>query len=108
GGPPSIGILNRPGPLASSPPVTIHLPSGDHAALPCTSTSSARDCCSAPSPDIMLRWVFPCFLRTTAARRPSGETAGGSRSAPSEPFQISRAWPSSKRHSPSPPPRDDR
>src|SRR6516225_5315851 len=29
GGPPSSGILKRPGPLAAFPPVTIHLPSGD-------------------------------------------------------------------------------
>src|SRR5438876_7446724 len=34
GAPPPTGILNRPGPFASLPPVTIHLTSGDQDAGP--------------------------------------------------------------------------
>ena len=45
-------------------------------------------------------------LSTTATDVHPRETAGGSNSAPSEPFQISTGWPFWERHSPSPVPRD--
>src|SRR4030095_9195448 len=106
GSPLSTGILKSPGPLMSLPPVTIQLPSGDQEAAPRTSIDSPIGFSSAPSPDIMWSRRLPSRFSTRVARRPSGDTAGGSRSASSAPFHISRACPSPYRHSPSPVPLD--
>src|SRR5690242_8327764 len=44
GTPPSTGILKSPAPAVSSPPVTIHLPSGDQSGAPRTLMVSAIGC----------------------------------------------------------------
>src|SRR5260370_29489213 len=77
--PSAAAMRNRPAPLVSNPPTKIHLPSGDHAAVPRTSIASAIGRTSDPSVAIRLRRrLLPCLSRMVA-QRPSGDTAGGSR-----------------------------
>ena len=109
---PSTGILNKPGPCPSSPPVTIQAPSGDQSAVPCPSTprrsmDAARVRELVPSADMMARRRFPSCLTTTATRLPSGDARGGSDSTPSAPLRTSNAWSFWTRQSPSPIPRDE-
>src|SRR4029450_11607884 len=104
GVPPSTGTLNNPGPLASAPLTAIHFPSGDQEAALDTSSARVTVRTSPPSLDSVARLRLPAFPRSPATRRPSGETAGGSCSAPSPPRQTSVASPFSKRQRPSPPP----
>src|SRR3989442_14166756 len=57
GSPPSTGILNRPRVLPFRPPIAIHFPSGDHAAAPRTSRSSASGLTPVPSTPITYNGV---------------------------------------------------
>ena len=92
GAQPSRGLLKSPGPVASLPPVTIHLSSADQPAAPRTSMASASGWGSPPSAETMCRRSFSWRLRTTVTRPPSCETAGGAINGPSAPFQLSSAW----------------
>ena len=98
GAPPSTGILNSPSPLASLPPLTIQLPSGDQLAVPRASTSPPRARSWVPSAAIRCHWRFRLRVNAMAMVRPSGEIAAGDCSAPSEPFQISSLRPSRYLH----------
>src|SRR5215831_11303646 len=112
---PSRAILNRPAPCASLPAATTHEPSGDQSTLPCPaapriSIEGASVCVLVPSAVITSNRRFPSCLATTATRRPSRDTAGGSVIESLTGFQISVACGSLNRQSqrPSPPPRADR
>src|SRR5262245_46017458 len=100
GAPPSTGILNRPSALPSLPAAAIHFPSGDQDTAPRTSTVTAKGRTGEPSVGSSRIVSLPPLLNDTTARRPSIDTAGGSSRGPSDPFQISEAWPSSRRHRP--------
>jgi hypothetical protein len=106
--PPSNGSLKRPGPCSSFPPVTIHLPSGDHDEVPRMSMSSLSIRGVEPSVETSASCCLPCFLRTSVAQSPAGEIAAGSNNGPSEPFQISVTAPRLNRDRPSARPLDDR
>jgi hypothetical protein len=82
-------------------------PSGDQSTAHCpeapaTSMVEAIDRAFVPSADMIVTRRLPETRAITATRRPSGETAGGSESAPSRSLQTSVARPSSTFHSPSP------
>src|SRR5579883_1325680 len=88
GAPPETGILNKPSPLPSLPPVTIHCPSGDQSVDPSTSIADPIPVVSAPSDVINCNRLLPAWLVTIAIRRPSGEMAGGATMPPCGACQI--------------------
>src|SRR5262249_61544828 len=102
--PPSTGILNRPSPLPSLPPMTIHLPSGDQHGVPRIASVLAKSRDSVPSLVSRCRRRLPFCRRTNATRRPSAETAGGSSRAAVAPLPISSTSPFSYGDTPCPPP----
>src|SRR5436190_6740214 len=105
---PSTEILNKPSCWPSLPPVASHFPSGDQDGVPWTSIAALTAPDVEPSDRISNRVCLSLRLSEMAIWLPSADTAGGWRRTPSDPFQISEAWPPSKRHRPSLPPLDDR
>ena len=76
GAPPAAGILNNPGPEASIPPVTIHLPSGDQQGAPRTSMASVKVGIRHRPQRSRVAEAFPVFLERSPLSEPQVRLQG--------------------------------